>query len=138
MTRMNSSERVTKIPLVTYPNDEGLLKAPDIEVQGKRLRGMVIDQAHSILAHLGAKKTVSYIREFLWWDSMVKDVTQFCTSCTTCQRSKPPTHKPFGLLNPLPVPSRPWDAIGVDFVGPLPESRWYTSYLAGLPTLLER
>ena len=30
--------------------------------------------------------------------------------------------KPYGLLNPLPVPARPWEAIvGVDFVGPLPE-----------------
>lgn len=33
------------------------------------------------------------------------------------------TIKPFGLLNPLSIPSRPWDAIGVDFVGPLPESK---------------
>lgn len=63
------------------------------------------------------------IREFLWWDSMVKDIIQFCVSCRTCQRSKPPTHKPLGLLNPLPVPSRPWEAIGGDFVGRLPESK---------------
>ena len=47
----------------------------------------------------------------------------FCNSCVTCQRSKPPTQKPYGLLNPLSVPSKPWDAIGMDFVGPLPESK---------------
>ena len=31
--------------------------------------------------------------------------------------------KLYGLLNPLSVPSKPWDTIGVDFVGPLPESK---------------
>ncbi|KIN99114.1 hypothetical protein M404DRAFT_78798, partial [Pisolithus tinctorius Marx 270] len=103
--------------------DRTVFCVPDIAVNDKRLRETVIDQAHSILAHLGARKTVSYIREFLWWDSMVKDITAYCTSCQTCQRSKPPTHKPFGLLNPLSVPSRPWEAIGIDFVGPLPESK---------------
>ncbi|KAI6137256.1 hypothetical protein F5141DRAFT_996502 [Pisolithus sp. B1] len=57
----------------------------DIEVNGKQLCEMVIDQAHLILAHLGVKKTISYIQEFLWWDSMVKDIMQFCTLCRTCQ-----------------------------------------------------
>ena len=54
---------------------------------------------------------------------MVHNVATFCTLCTTCQRSKLPNQKPYGLLNPLLVPSTPWDAIGVDFVGPLPESK---------------
>ena len=54
---------------------------------------------------------------------MVSNVTAFCASCTTCQRSKPPNQKPYGLLNPLPVPAKPWEAIGIDFVGPLPESK---------------
>lgn len=41
----------------------------------------------------------------------------------TCKRSKPSNQKPFGLLNPLPVPGTPWEAMGIDFVGPLPESK---------------
>ena len=41
----------------------------------------------------------------------------------TCKRSKPSNQKPYGLLNPLPVPTAPWEAIGIDFVGPLPESK---------------
>jgi len=84
---------------------------------------MVIDQAHSLLAHLGARKTLSYLREYVWWDTMVHDISAFCTLCTTCQRSKPPNQKPLGFLNSLSVLSVPWDAIGIDFVGPLPESK---------------
>ncbi|KAF8799421.1 hypothetical protein BYT27DRAFT_7066829, partial [Phlegmacium glaucopus] len=40
----------------------------------------------------------------------------------TCKRSKPSNQKPYGLLNPLAVPSALWDSIGIDFVGPLPVS----------------
>ncbi|PFH46350.1 hypothetical protein AMATHDRAFT_70081, partial [Amanita thiersii Skay4041] len=41
----------------------------------------------------------------------------------TCRRSKPSNQKPYGLLNLLGVPAGPWDAIGIDFVGQLPESK---------------
>ena len=37
--------------------------------------------------------------------------------------SKPSNQKPYGLLNPLGIPSYPWESVGIDFVGPLPESR---------------
>jgi len=50
---------------------------------------------------------------------MVHDVHAFCETCMTCQTSKPPNQKLYGLLNPLPVPAYPWEAIGIDFVGPL-------------------
>lgn len=96
---------------------------PNITVGERRLIETVIDQAHSILAHLGADKTLSYLREHVWWKTMAQDVRAFCLSCKTCQRSKPPNQKPYGLLNPLPVASQPWEAIGIDFVGPLPLSK---------------
>lgn len=54
---------------------------------------------------------------------MVQDVNKYCDSCMTCKRSKPSNQKPYGLLNPLSVPAQPWDAIGIDFIGPLPESK---------------
>jgi transposase InsO family protein len=54
---------------------------------------------------------------------MVKDVLAYCKSCTTCQRSKSYNQQPYGLLNSLTVPSHPWEAIGIDFVGPLPLSK---------------
>ena len=53
---------------------------------------------------------------------MIADTKAYCDTCMTCKRSKPSNQKPYGLLNPLKVPSYPWESIGVDFVGPLPES----------------
>ena len=37
--------------------------------------------------------------------------------------SKPSNLKPYRFLNLLGIPSYPWESIGIDFVGPLPESR---------------
>lgn len=103
--------------------DRKVLCLPSIMVGTRNIREIVISNAHSLLAHLGSKKTLTYLRDHVWWKEMVGDVQSYCDSCTTCRHSKPSNHKPYGLLNPLPVPSQPWDAIGIDFVGPLPLSK---------------
>ncbi|PIL30265.1 hypothetical protein GSI_07443 [Ganoderma sinense ZZ0214-1] len=100
-----------------------LLCIPNVLVDGRSVRELVIRHAHSLLAHLGSHRTLSLLRDHMWWKTMVSDVQAYCDSCMTCKRSKPSNQKPYGLLNPLAVPSKPWEAVGVDFVGPLPESR---------------
>ena len=54
---------------------------------------------------------------------MIADINSYCDSCHTCKISKPNNQKLFGLLHLLPVPSRPWEDISIDFVGPFPESK---------------
>ena len=87
----------------------------------KSLRGIVIESAHSVVGHVGQQKTAEYIHHWYWWPSIHRDVLQFCQSCKRCQESKSLTIRPYGLLHRLPIPSRPWDSIGMDFVGPFPE-----------------
>jgi hypothetical protein len=96
---------------------------PDIKVQDRRLQEMVISQAHSLLAHHGAWKILTYLQDHVWWKTMVKDILTYCESCTTCQQSKSSNQQPYGLLNSLTVPSYPWEAIGINFVGLLPLSK---------------
>ncbi|QRV96035.1 Pol polyprotein/retrotransposon [Ceratobasidium sp. AG-Ba] len=103
-------------------DDNLLLCVPDVKVGDRSVREIIITHAHSILAHLGAKKTLMWLRTQVWWKSMVKDVQDYCASCHTCAANKSSTQKPMGLLQPMPVPSYPWQSIGIDFVGPLPES----------------
>ena len=97
------------------------LTIPDIKVNGQSIREVIIHQGHSILAHLGGHKTVIYLRDQVWWKSMVQDVTDYCKACTMCATSKSPTEKPRGLLKTMPVLTHPWQYISIDFVGPLPE-----------------
>jgi hypothetical protein len=100
-----------------------LLCIPKIIVNGRNIHEIIISEAHSVLAHLGANKTLNYLRDHVWWKDMVSDTKAYCETCITCKRSKPNNQKPYGLLNPLTIPSEPWESIGVDFVGPLPLSR---------------
>ena len=104
-------------------SERRVLCIPRALIQGRSAREIIISEAHSLLAHLGANKTLDYLRDNVWWKDIVTDVKAFCETCETCKMSKPSNQKPYGLLNPLGIPSYPWESVGIDFVGPLPESR---------------
>ena len=53
---------------------------------------------------------------------MAKDTRAYIAACSVCARNKTSHQSPAGLLCPLPVPSRPWSHIAVDFVMGLPSS----------------
>jgi Integrase zinc binding domain/RNase H-like domain found in reverse transcriptase len=107
-----------------YLKEQGksLLCIPKIIIEGHSAREIIISEAHSVLAHLGANKTLDYLRDHVWWRDMVSDTRAFCETCQTCRRSKPSNQKPYGLLNPSDIPGYLWESIGIDFVGPMPES----------------
>ena len=60
---------------------------------------------------------------------MKNDVQNYIKSCITCGKSKVRKHKPYGKIQPLPVPSKPWEIIGVDFIVSLPNSQNCTCIL---------
>ncbi|KAK3528512.1 hypothetical protein QTP70_000901 [Hemibagrus guttatus] len=49
-----------------------------------------------------------------------------CKGVRIAPCAKNPCHLPSGKLLPLPVPSRPWSHLGVDFITDLPVSKNYT------------
>src|SRR5258708_3773219 len=57
---------------------------------------------------------------------MVKD---YVASCTTCACAKSARHKPYGKLKQLPIPSRPWSSISMDFIEQLPASEDFSAIL---------
>lgn len=122
-----------------YLNLDGQMRVciPKIMVDGRNIREIVIAEAHSLLAHLGASKTIAYLRDQVWWKDLVNDTKAYCDSCQTCRRSKPTNQKPYGFLNPLPIPSRPWESIGIDFVGPLPESQNRDGTFTSVTTIID-
>ena len=40
---------------------------PNTQVEGRNIREQLIEQAHSLLAHLGTTKTLAYLHKHLWW-----------------------------------------------------------------------
>uniref|UniRef100_A0A8C5PI99 Uncharacterized protein n=1 Tax=Leptobrachium leishanense TaxID=445787 RepID=A0A8C5PI99_9ANUR len=53
---------------------------------------------------------------------MLPDVTDYIATCEVCCTSKNPKTLPLGLLQPLPVPERPWAQLSMDFITDLPVS----------------
>src|SRR6266481_4874454 len=98
-------------------------------IRGRRLVEVIIDQAHSTIGHYGQLPTSRYIQRYYWWPSMGTDIKLFCSLCAQCQTTKDTSKKPSGLLHSLPIPNRPWQSIGMDFMGPLPVSSNYNYLL---------
>lgn len=98
---------------------------PPVILRGRRLTEFIIEQAHVVVGHLGARVTYDYAMRYYWWPTMRTDVSKFVASCTRCQISKSSKQMPAGLLHSLPIPSRPWESIAMDFVGPFPESNGF-------------
>jgi hypothetical protein len=94
-------------------------------LEGRRLTELIIDHAHLILGHFGQARTLNYIRRYYWWPTLAKDVSEFCKSCGHCQMNKPSNQHPQGLLKSLQIPSRPWESVGIDFLGPFPPSEGF-------------
>ncbi|KAK3511404.1 hypothetical protein QTP70_007228 [Hemibagrus guttatus] len=91
-------------------------------------RTALIHSAHTSLGtgHPGIHKTLSLLKDRFWWPNMTADVRRYVQGCKGCAMSKDPCHLPAGKLLSLPVPSRPWSHLGVDFVTNLPTSRNHT------------
>lgn len=103
---------------------EGRLYVPE----GKaRLRVLQARHDFPAAGHFGYNKTLELISRDFWWPQMWKSVKDFVQSCDICSRSKIPRHRPYGLLQPLPIPEQPWSSVSMDFITDLPNSRSYDS-----------
>ena len=102
-----------------------VLCIPHVLVKRKFLTEWIIEQAHATVGHMGAQKTEEYIRQSFWWPRIGFEIRKYCESCGTCQTTKSSTTRPRGLLHSMPIPTRPWGSIGMDFVGPFPPSKGF-------------
>ena len=104
---------------------DGLLWSSDGAVwvpADQELKTLVLQLAHDWAGHFGIARTLSKVRQHCVWDGMTREVEDYCRSCVTCAVHKSSNQRPGGVLKQLPIPSEPWESIGIDFVGPLPPS----------------
>ena len=57
------------------------------------------------------------------------------SQCVLCTCNKPLQHRPYGLLQPLPIPEQPWHSISMDFIKQLPSLNGFTLILVVIDRL---
>ncbi|KAL0173541.1 hypothetical protein M9458_029509, partial [Cirrhinus mrigala] len=79
--------------------------------------------------HPGITATLQLLSNKFWWPTLRSDTVNYIRNCETCCIIKPSKQLPAGLLQPLPIPQRPWSHIAIDFVTDLPPSAGHTTIL---------
>ena len=104
----------------TTDSETQVLCIPHSEFQGRKVTELVIDQVHHTVRHMGMCITKNYVHHYFWWPTLGTDIKLYCESCQTCQATKTSNKRLQGLLHSLPIPTKPWSSISMDFVGPFP------------------
>jgi hypothetical protein len=116
-----------KLDTTMYSCRDGLLlyKNRILLGQSPQLKHKVLSFVHSdpTSGHSGYDKTLQRAKKDFFWKGMRKDLKSFIRGCDVCQRSKHENSLPAGLLQPLPIPSRVWSHITMDFIEGLPLSQ---------------
>ena len=101
------------------------------EGEDKQLRMRVIKEVHDqpAVGHPGTERTLHMLRRHYYWPAMREEVEQYLRNCHVCKRAKASRDAYNGLLQPLPVPERPWVDLTIDFVVGLPKSQGYDAVL---------
>ena len=61
--------------------------------------------SHILAGHFGYQRTLTKLRHYYFWDTMVSDARSYCLTCEQCQFRKSPSQKARMPLKPLPVVS---------------------------------
>lgn len=56
------------------------------------------------------------VQDRFFFPKMRHAVEEYVRKCTICRRNKHDRHAPYGLLQPLQVPTRPWQSVAMDFI----------------------
>ncbi|XP_068329661.1 uncharacterized protein [Pyrus communis] len=89
------------------------------------LKKEILDEVHisAYAMHPGGTKMYHTIRPFYCWPGMKREIAEYVSRCAICQQVKAERKKPFGLMQPLPIPQWNWEDITMDFVYKLPRTR---------------
>lgn len=83
-------------------------------------------------AHMGRDKTVGKVTAKYFVKGIKEIVIDYISKCDKCQKAanKPSMQAP--ELHPVPVPEKVWSQVGMDLIGPLPETERGHCYIVAM------
>ena len=86
--------------------------------ENEPLRTQLIQRIYDSLltGHFGREVTAALTSRNYFWPDMLLDIRRFVRNCDVFGRNKAWKDKKQGFLKPLPIPSRIWSEISIDFV----------------------
>lgn len=91
----------------------------------KDKRKDIFHRCHDIPAagHVGVFKTHAKIGQLYYWPKLKSDVIRYVKCCVECAQNKVEQKRPAGLMGERPEITEPFQAISLDYIGPLPRSK---------------
>jgi hypothetical protein len=98
----------------------------------EELQESIIQQHHDnpVHGHPRVARTIEQIQRNYQFKNIKEKVTSYIKKYADCQKNKHSTHAPYGEMQPIELPSKPWTNISIDFVTGLPLSKDPTTGLS--------
>ena len=128
-TNIENKERKILLNLLIEPTLtlDGIISKQNRIVIPNELQHRVIEAAHG--NHLGIAKTIALFKEKISFVNMEVKVKAKISECILCATvSKSPTPQP---LEPSTLPPYPWHTTNIDFLVPLPNSKYLLTFSFG-------
>ena len=84
------------------------------------LRKQLLQEYHDspLSGHMAYRRTCLRLRDKFFWPTLLADVKQYCFECEPCALGRR-VHGVKAFLNPLDLTTKPFEVIGMDFLGPI-------------------
>ena len=106
--------------------------------EGLRTKLLQMHHDDPLAGHFGRARTEELLRRNYHWVNMQEDITKYVKSCGICQTAQTPRHRPYGKLESLPIPSRPFAELSMDFITGLPQSIWKGRIVDAILVIVDR
>lgn len=100
---------------------------------------VVVNNIHTSLScgHIGFERTLEKIKMRFYMDNIFTKVKNIVSACDDCKTFKGVKHTK-AKLQKYPIPSKPWERVGMDFLGPLVQTSNNNRYILGFTDYLTR
>lgn len=107
---------------------------------GSNLRTTLLSIHHDdpLAGHFGRIRTLELMKRKYHWPNLNRDVAEYVQDCQVCQGITAKRHKPYGELHPLPIPSRPFIELSMDFVTGLPPTLHDSKLVDAILVIVDR